>query len=536
MRCVPLCVMTGVGFSLGLLCSLLLQLPAHNLPANADHSLSADPSFRSRRSFSAGGNVVQNDPENKLPSHRAGQGGSQSTGGKAFQSVPNPQIVSNPFVSGEGADNRRGPANQLTARSSAHRASGAEERESGVKREERAKNGDEGYANTRSPSPFLSPQASANRPVKSFTLRLKNTGEKFVVDSAVKRHVEDEPEAEFLPETDHVSDNKKHSSPSSKQYTNLSDIVTGALWSRQMEDSCPKGFEPHEVSSWRRTATRLQVVRVEEGCGRMQNRLVTFTDGSQACARYRFNTDQIQGEVYSYYLAHLLNITRLPPALLVPVDTLSPQWRGVHLELSMAQWADGRLVVLNRWLDHLTPAYIPEELRHEDRKLHPTNTVLAGKTLPQLCDLLQWSDLIVFDYLTANLDRLVNNMFNQQWNTEMMNNPAHNLERTKGGSLVFLDNESGLFHGYRLLEKYHHYHETLLTSLCVFTNSTARAVKRLHRSGNVEEELRRVFVEGEEVNHKLLPPIPEKNLSVLKDRLARVHDQIVKCEGMYGGR
>ncbi|XP_076445740.1 four-jointed box protein 1-like [Babylonia areolata] len=309
-------------------------------------------------------------------------------------------------------------------------------------------------------------------------------------------------------------------------------MVTGAVWSRRLEDACPKGFEAQEASWWRRKVAGMQVVRVEEGCGRMQNRRVTFTDGSQACARYRFNTDQLQGELYSYHLARLLNITRLPPALLLPVHSLSPQWRGVHLALSTAQWTDGRPVILTRWLPHLTPAYIPPPLRQDDRRLHPTWDTLGGRTLPELCDLLQWSDLIVFDYLTANLDRLVNNMFNRQWNTEMMNNPAHNLERTEAGSLVFLDNESGLFHGYRLLDKYQGYHQALLASLCVFRDSTARAVKTLHASGTVGQQLQQLVRAGEP-HHALLPALPDKNLHVLTDRLAAVHRHILTCEALY---
>ena len=329
------------------------------------------------------------------------------------------------------------------------------------------------------------------------------------------------------------SSSSSSSSGTVNETSSLGDIVSaGVTWSRRLEDSCPPGFGANEVSSWRRKAAGMQVVGLEEGCGRMQNRLVTFKDGSRACARYRLNTDQIQGEVYSYYLARLLNLTNLAPAVLLPVDTLSPQWRSVHLEMSMAQWAAGRLVVLTRWLNDLAPSYIPPELREDDRKLHPTLGILGKKSLPELCDLLQWSDLIVFDYLTANLDRLVNNMFNRQWNAEMMNNPAHNLERTKGGSLVFLDNESGLFHGYRLLEKYHSYHESLLASLCVFRASTANAVKVLHKADSVGDELHKLFSEGE-VHHRHLPSIPEKNVSVLKDRLAKVYDQIVKCEALY---
>lgn len=312
-------------------------------------------------------------------------------------------------------------------------------------------------------------------------------------------------------------------------------LVNGVVWSTDVEDACPSGFHAREVASWRRKARDTQIVRVEEGCGRMQNRLVTFRDASKACARYRLNADQMQGEVYSHYLARLLNITNLPPAILLPVNTLSDQWRAVHLDVTMAQWADGRLVVLTQWLEGLTPAHIPQELRSDTRRLHPTRQVLAGKTGPELCELLQWSDLIVFDYLTANLDRLVNNMFNKQWNADMMNNPAHNLEKRQDGTLVFLDNESGLFHGYRLLDKYHDYHEALLASLCVFRERTARAVKALHRAGGVGQELHKLMAESEQ-HHRLLPPIPDNNARVLKVRLARVYDQIVKCEQLYGAR
>ena len=550
-----LLIMTGIGFTMGLLCGLLLHLPADGLPANADRSTidaSSDRSFRSRRSFSDDGAGLVDasaarqveKPQPSPPGQSSPGGRSGSATGPSFQSPPNPEIGSNPFVSGGGASDNRGPQSRPTAGSSGRELGGAEPSSRSVNDDREAKNRGEGYENAARPA--------AAKPIKSFTLRLKNTGEKFVVDSAVKRQEDEDTAYAAAPAAPAVAgrrtagqtdseiqtpgqrdDTKVDPSPGKLNKTPaVEDIVSGVLWSKTLDDSCPQGFEPEEVASWRRKAAGMQVVAMEEGCGRMQNRLVTFKDGSQACARYRLNTDQIQGEVYSYYLAQLLNITNLAPAVLLSVDTLSPQWRTVHLQMSMAQWADGRLVVLTRWLDGLAPSHIPPELREEDRKLHPTLGILGGKTVSELCDLLQWSDLIVFDYLTANLDRLVNNMFNRQWNAEMMSNPAHNLERTKDGSLVFLDNESGLFHGYRLLEKYHGYHESLLNSLCVFRESTAKAVKVLHKSKSVAEELHKLFSEGE-IHHRHLPSIPEKNVSVLQDRLARVYDQIVKCEALY---
>ncbi|XP_076466568.1 four-jointed box protein 1-like [Babylonia areolata] len=565
-----LVIMTGIGFTLGLLCGLLLHLPADGMPANPHPHLAAhlhnnndnDKNPRERRSVGDHSVVVSqtDDLAPKDHSHLSPSGqGNVIRGGSnsdprsphpksSFQSPSQAGTDSNPFVSSGGRDGHNGNPQV----SSGHRGSQAEQIGVTVKagREEEK---DTPRSTSSSPG-FI-------QPVTSFTLRLRNTGTKFVVDSAVQRRVA----GDARREEQHVEDSNNNSGSNSvggggdtsdhvtdtttdvahaprpvntnTNTSSLREVVDGVIWVPALEAACPRGVQQHRegVEAWRRKAAGMEVVRMEEGCGRMQNRLLTFRDGSRACARYRLNTDQIQGELYSYYLARLLHVPNLPPSLLLPVSSLSPQWRAVHLAMSQAQWADGRPVVLTQWMDGLLPAHIPHELRQDDRKVHPTWSILGGKGLPELCELLQWSDLIVLDYLTANLDRMVNNMFNRQWNAQMMDNAAHNLERTPEGSLVFLDNESGLFHGYRLLEKYQGYHQALLSSLCVFRASTAQAVKRLHRAPqSVGQELRRVVEEGEE-HHRHLPPMPEKNVKVLQDRLGQVYEQIVRCEGLYGG-
>lgn len=552
-----LLIMTGIGFTLGLLCGLLMQLPADGLPANHDSNggdgafVVEDAARRSRRSM--GDNVVEvvSKDENGLAYERSNDKASEGLGGRleaagsmevaveksepSFRLPPNPQIATNTFVRNAG----QGAAPALDR-------SGVKERGSREVESQTVEVGEKVTAESGSQSHHQQ-QRHPYVPVTSFTLRLKKTGDTVVVmDSAQgqerhKRQLDQSAQDiawDSMPRTEtggqppDAAQTDSLFANSSKPAADL--LVRGVLWSQELEGACSDKVDSDDAASWRQRAAGLQVVAVEEGCGRMQNRLLTFRDGTKACARYRLNTDQIQGEVYSYYLAQLLNMTRyLPPSLFVPVDTLSGQWRAVHLQLSMAQWADGRLVVLTRWLPDLSPSHIPQELREDDRRLHPVPGSLRNKTLAELCDLLQWSDLLVFDYLTANLDRLVNNMFNRQWNAEMMNNPAHNLERTKSGTLVFLDNESGLFHGYRLLDKYRGYHDGLLASLCVFRRSTAAAVKALHRARDVGRRLEGLLTEGE-VHHKHLPPMPDKNVDVLIDRLAKVHEQIVKCEALYG--
>ena len=118
----------------------------------------------------------------------------------------------------------------------------------------------------------------------------------------------------------------------------------------------------------------------------------------------------------------------------------------------------------------------------------------------------------------------------------MMNSPAHNLEvRSEDGLLVFLDNESGLFHSYRLLDKYAHYHDSLLGALCVFKKGTADALKKLHEQNKAGEQLMEVYRQ-EEPKNWMLPPMPESNQKILQERIAKVVDQINRCESRYSNK
>ncbi|XP_013403766.1 four-jointed box protein 1 [Lingula anatina] len=316
---------------------------------------------------------------------------------------------------------------------------------------------------------------------------------------------------------------------------NINDVVKGIYWSDRLEKVTPR-FHDLEIENWKKFARNTKIVKLEEGCGRMQNRLATFIDATKACIRYRINTDQIQGEIFSYYLSKLLKIKNLPPSILGMVNSNKQQWEGVLKEIVLSHWYPDKVFVISQWINDLSPAYIPTDFREESRKLTPTKGVLKNKTVSELIELVQWSDLIVLDYLTANLDRVVNNMFNRQWNAHIMEGPAHNLEKsTRTGLLTFFDNESGLFHGYRLLDKYSHFHETLLNSLCIFRRSTAEIIEDLHENGDVSERLSAIFLLEEPDLQKWLPKIPQQNIKILKSRISDVYSRIQKCRAEYGG-
>jgi four-jointed box protein 1 len=99
---------------------------------------------------------------------------------------------------------------------------------------------------------------------------------------------------------------------------------------------------------------------------------------------------------------------------------------------------------------------------------------------------------------------------------------------------VFLDNESGLLHGYRLLDKYETYHRSLLDSLCIFRRSTVESLLQLQSKKNVGNLLRHMFETRDQSLVDFLPFLPEKSIKTLNYRIDQVLDQVTKCQSLYG--
>lgn len=314
-------------------------------------------------------------------------------------------------------------------------------------------------------------------------------------------------------------------------------IEDGIYWGSKVEQALPQGYNKNHHETWSQYVEKAIAVKLENGCGRMQNRLVTFQDGLQGCVRYRQNTDQIQGELFSFYLAQILHLPNLAPSAVSVVNLKSPLWQNLANEIAAAQWNSNRPIVLTQYITNLDPANIPPVFKPVERHLNKNDVLNMTSNVVDLVELAQWSDLIIFDYLTANLDRIVNNLYNYQWNVNIMDAPAHNLaKKVDSDLLVFLDNESGLLHGYRLLKKYEIYHTLLLENLCVFRKQTADIIKTLKERGNVGVLLREMFEERNSEKIKdVLPTLPDKSVKILNERIETVYNQIVKCESLFSG-
>ncbi|XP_038131297.1 four-jointed box protein 1 [Cyprinodon tularosa] len=311
-----------------------------------------------------------------------------------------------------------------------------------------------------------------------------------------------------------------------------SPVDDGIFWSDWLEDLLPVRFTEGYAEAWRNKARTSAVIKLEPGCGRVSNQLATFADGTKACVRYGINADQVQGETLTYYLAGLLGITNLPPLILSQLNGDSAQWAAVRTRMSHLQWSDGAVVSLTEWISNLTGVVTPAPLRQQSVGLNPALKRLENQTTAELLELMQWSDLIVFDYLTANFDRLVSNLFSLQWDPHVMERDTNNLLRTPHGDLVFIDNEAGLVHGFRVLNLWEKYHHSVLSSVCVFRKRTTQRVAELHRRRDSRWRLLELYRDSEPLSREL-GFLSDEHAAVLQDRIDRLYKHILHCKGKY---
>ncbi|XP_069019344.1 four-jointed box protein 1 [Embiotoca jacksoni] len=330
----------------------------------------------------------------------------------------------------------------------------------------------------------------------------------------------------------HVNRDNKRSARREGPVKLGSPVDDGIFWSEWLEDLFPVGFTEEYARAWRKKGRTHRVVKLEPGCGRISNQLATFADGTKACVRYGINADQVQGETLTYYLASLLGITNLPPLILSQLSGDSEQWAAVRTRIGGLQWSDRAVVSLTEWISNLTGVVTPAPLRQESSGLHPVLEELRNKTTAELVELMQWTDLIIFDYLTANFDRLVSNLFSLQWDSRVMERDTNNLLRTPHGDLVFIDNEAGLVHGFRVLNMWEKYHNTVLSSVCVFRKRTTQRVAELHRRKDSRQRLLELYRDSEPLSQEL-GFLSDEHAGVLQDRIDRLHKHILHCKGKY---
>ena len=239
-------------------------------------------------------------------------------------------------------------------------------------------------------------------------------------------------------------------------------------------------FSSKDGADFVRKTHSLKVVDLLKGCGREPNRLAVLEDGTKACCRYRdWEWREIRGEFYSYHFNNMLGLYNAPPAVVIQVNHSSPHWASVANSLRESKWRDGKVIVMTKFVEGITPEAIPEPFK----RTSPAVSAVDLRTFEDKERLLQWSDMIVFDFLIGHSDRIFNTLLNQQWYSKMMSKNVHNLWKTKDTKqFLLLDNESGFWMGYKLGWNNQHklnLQSNFLEKLCLFRSSTVDGVRRL---------------------------------------------------------
>jgi len=284
-------------------------------------------------------------------------------------------------------------------------------------------------------------------------------------------------------------------------------------WPRSIEAMSPPGLPEIQIQDEMQQIRSKRIAKLDLPdwlhCGREDNRFVTFTDGTNACMRNRKDSKLVQGEVMAFYLARMLGMANTPAVVLS--ETSSNQWSTK--EITALPSTD--IVALIQWIPRLTKTVMPEAIvnRLVGSQGPLSATSATGMDPDDLSDLVQWSDLIVFDFLTGNYDRVVSMMdgAESEGDASQLKETVHNLGRsTKTSSLWMLDNESSFLDAYTLMyapgsqgHKFVRFHARALQTLCLFRRRTVERVEALASSDQPDQLLLEFVRKGEPLFDKL---------------------------------
>ena len=263
----------------------------------------------------------------------------------------------------------------------------------------------------------------------------------------------------------------------------ITDFPTELFWDQDVYASYKAPFAKQDSDGFTAKLQTLGVVTLESGCGRLKNRLARLEDGTKVCCRYRDTRADLRSDMYAYHLASLLGIDSVPPTVLVTIDFSSRLWSNVAAEAKAIGWHQGSAVELAMYVDGLSEEYIPDVFKPESALV--TKESARNYSTSEKLRLLQWTDMIAFDYITGHTDRLFSTMLNLQWTPNMLQKPVHNLEVTSSGQLVLLDNESAFWLGYataRMTSLHYDLQAHFLKRICVFRRETIESIEKLATS------------------------------------------------------
>ena len=118
--------------------------------------------------------------------------------------------------------------------------------------------------------------------------------------------------------------------------------------------------------------------------------------------------------------------------MLLQVSSNSDEWRDVAMNVSESDWKEGSIVAITPWMENMTSVQLPPLLRDilqqgcssPSTPLTPTSPSSPPSTpttptspcptpsskwnitLEEAAELAQWSDILLFDYITGKIGKI----------------------------------------------------------------------------------------------------------------------------------
>ncbi|ESP00935.1 hypothetical protein LOTGIDRAFT_238416 [Lottia gigantea] len=312
-----------------------------------------------------------------------------------------------------------------------------------------------------------------------------------------------------------------------------------------------KGLSNDQFSSWTENVRHQPVKDLKlptwNKCGRDKNRYVVLKDGTALCARYRHPLNKlVLGEVLSFYLSKLLKMDNVPAVVLSQLNQSSHQWNQHNL--TAVDWQTDQYVALIQWIPDMDTrqsyVYMPSQILEglESKSVVDVVSLADDNLTPTvLSQLVQWGSMIIYDYLTANYDRvgsMQDGAFREK-DPSILKEHIRNLRKSvKTSKLWLIDNESGLLDAYDLLYKsgqngkqFVTFHQQMLQTMCIFEKPLVKAIRSLHNTPEPYQTLENFARQHE----PLLDQVPKDNSyslfkTMFSKRLTDVYEWIQFCQ------
>ncbi len=207
--------------------------------------------------------------------------------------------------------------------------------------------------------------------------------------------------------------------------------------------------------------------------------------------------DQLVNEVFAFYLDRLLRVGHVPPATISEFSGF--RFREVRdRAIVKQQWQSGDPLVCSQYHDDAVPAVWPQVLR---KQVHQINVVTGEKQAWSEAERKEaelWGQVIAFDFLTGNSERLANSLNSapkakRPKNTLSLSSCRHSDCRVDNtffgekGQLILVDNNSGFY-----FEKMNSLMDPLtwhLEDTCIFPAKFVRELLSKKNGADLRSEL-----------------------------------------------